>query len=154
MKSKNVIIELTTYIEAPIETVFDLARSIDLHTDSMAHTGEQAIAGRTSGLIEMGETVTWRARHFGKWQTLTSKITEYNYPNYFTDEMVKGAFESFTHQHLFYAINNQTVMKDIFIYQSPYGKWGQLADFLFLSRYMTNLLKKRNRIIKKVAEAY
>jgi len=147
------IIELTTYINAPIEQVFDLARSIDLHTQSMAHTGELAIGGRTSGLIEMGETVTWRARHFGRWQTLTSKITEYNYPHYFTDEMVEGAFESFTHQHLFYAINSQTVMKDIFIYQSPHGKWGQLADFLFLGRYMTSLLKKRNKAIKKAAEA-
>ena len=147
------IIELTTYIEAPIEKVFDLARSIDLHTDSMAHTGEQAIAGRTSGLIEMGETVTWRARHFGKWQTLSSKITDYNYPHYFTDVMIEGAFESFSHQHLFYAINKQTVMMDIFIFESPHGKLGQLANFLFLGRYMTNLLKKRNRAIKKAAEA-
>jgi ligand-binding SRPBCC domain-containing protein len=153
VKSKNVIIELTAYIEAPVEKVFDLARSIDLHTDSMAHTGEQAVAGRTSGLIEMGETVTWRARHFGKWQTLTSKITEYNYPNYFTDEMVEGAFKSFSHQHLFYAINKQTVMMDIFIFESPRGKLGELANFLFLGRYMTNLLKKRNKAIKKAAEA-
>lgn len=28
--------------------VFDLSRSIDLHKDSMAHTHEQTIAGRTS----------------------------------------------------------------------------------------------------------
>lgn len=60
---------------APPEVVFDLARSIDLHKLSTAHTGEEAIAGKTSGLIELGETVTWRARHFGVMQTLTSKVT-------------------------------------------------------------------------------
>jgi uncharacterized protein YndB with AHSA1/START domain len=58
-------IDLTTRIEAPIEQVFDLARDIDLHARSMAHTNERAVAGRTSGRIRQGETVTWRATHFG-----------------------------------------------------------------------------------------
>ncbi len=147
------IIELVTHINAPIERCFDLARSIDLHMQSTKQTGEKAVAGRTSGLIELGETVTWRAKHLGVWQTLTSKITEFEYPNYFTDEMVEGAFKSIRHQHLFYAVNDQTVMKDIFAFESPYGMLGELANFLFLGWYMENLLKKRNRVIKKVAES-
>jgi ligand-binding SRPBCC domain-containing protein len=146
-------IEIVTHIDAPIERCFDLARSIDLHVESTKKTGEKAIAGRTSGLIELGETVTWRAKHLGVWQTLTSKITEFEYPNYFTDEMVKGAFKSIRHEHLFYAINDQTVMKDIFSFDSPYGMLGELANFLFLGWYMLNLLKKRNRVIKKAAES-
>jgi ligand-binding SRPBCC domain-containing protein len=89
----------------------------------------------------------------GVWQTLTSKITEFEYPNYFTDEMVEGAFKSMRHEHLFYAINDQTVMKDIFAFESPYGPLGELANFLFLGWYMENLLKKRNRVIKKAAES-
>ena len=145
-------IELSTPINAPIERCFDLARSIDLHVESMNQTGEKAIAGRTSGLIELGETVTWQAKHLGIRQTLTSKITQFDYPNSFTDEMVKGAFKSIRHEHLFYAINDQTVMKDIFIFESPYGMLGELVNFLFLSRYMTNLLKNRNKVIKEAAE--
>ncbi|HEY4327398.1 MAG TPA: SRPBCC family protein [Mucilaginibacter sp.] len=147
------IIELSTPINAPIERCFDLARSIDLHIESMSQTGENAVAGRTSGLIGLGETVTWKAKHFGIWQTLTSKITEFQYPNYFTDEMVYGAFKSFRHEHLFYAINDQTMMKDIFIFESPLGVLGQAANFLFLNKYMTNLLKKRNEVIKIAAES-
>ena len=92
---------LETPINAPIERCFDLSRSIDLHTDSMQHTGEKAIAGRTSGLIELGESVTWEAKHFGIRQTLTSKITEFDRPNYFVDEQVSGAFKSFRHEHHF-----------------------------------------------------
>jgi len=148
-----VIIELATHINAPVERCFDLARSIDLHMESTKQTGEKAIAGRTSGLIELGETVTWRAKHLGVWQTLTSKVTELEYPNYFTDEMVEGAFKSIRHQHLFYAINDQTVMKDIFVFESTYGMLGELANFLFLGWYMENLLKKRNRVIKKAGES-
>lgn len=145
-------IELSTQINAPIERCFDLARSIDLHMVSTKQTGEKAIAGRTSGLIELGETVTWEAKHLGVRQKLSSKITEFNYPNYFTDEMVEGAFKSMRHEHLFYAINGQTLMKDIFVFESPFGWLGELVNFLFLGRYMTKLLKKRNRVIKEAAE--
>ena len=76
-------IELSTIINAPIRHCFDIARDIDIHMASTAHTGERAIAGRTSGLIELGETVTWRAKHFGVWQNLTSKITDFNSPAFF-----------------------------------------------------------------------
>ena len=145
-------IELTTHINAPVERCFDMARSIDLHLISTQQTGEQAIAGRTSGLIEPGETVTFRAKHFGVWQTLTSKVTEFNYPYSFTDEMVSGTFKSFRHEHIFTAINNQTVMRDIFVFESPFGTMGEWVNYLFLGRYMSNLLEKRNRVIKDVAE--
>ena len=147
------IIELATHINAPIQQCFDLARSIDVHVTSTRQTGETAIAGRTSGLIELGESVTWRARHLGKWQTLTSKITEFEYPNFFTDEMVEGAFKSFRHEHYFFPIKDQTLMKDIFMFESPYGFWGHVANAVFLKRYMTRLLEKRNNVIKEIAES-
>jgi ligand-binding SRPBCC domain-containing protein len=146
-------IELSTMINAPIARCFDLARNIDLHQDSMMHTGEKAIAGCTIGLIGLNETVTWRAKHLGIWQTLTSKITELDYPNSFTDEMVKGAFKSMRHEHLFYAVNNQTVMKDIFIFESPFGIFGRLFNSVYLSKYMEKLLRTRNKVIKAAAEA-
>jgi len=146
------LIVLSTHINASIERCFDLARSIDLHMESTKQTGETVIAGRASGLIELGETVTWRARHFGIWQNLTSKITEFDFPNSFTDEMVSGAFKSFRHEHLFYAVNNQTVMKDVFEFESPGGWLGKVANFLFLARYMEKLLMERNRVIKLAAE--
>ena len=144
---------LTTLIHAPIEKVFDLSRSVDLHMESTKQTGEKAIAGKTSGLIGLGETVTWRARHFGIWQTLTSKITEYDRPNLFVDEMVNGAFKSFRHEHRFTASGSQTIMKDVFEFESPLGLLGRLFNRLILTRYMTKLLVERNRVIKETAES-
>jgi ligand-binding SRPBCC domain-containing protein len=146
-------IELTTIINAPIERCFDLSRSIDIHMESTKHTGETAIAGRTSGLIEMGETVTWRAKHFGIWQNLTSKITQFDRPKSFTDEMVSGSFKSFKHQHIFHSGDGKTIMQDIFEFESPFGVFGRLANFLFLRKYMENLLIKRNQVIKEASEA-
>jgi ligand-binding SRPBCC domain-containing protein len=147
------IIELHTEIHAPIEKLFDLSRSIDLHIESTKQTGERAIAGRTIGLIELNETVTWRAKHFGIWQNLTSKITEYNYPTFFADEMISGAFKSFRHEHHFSVVENGTLMQDKFMFKSPFGILGELANWLFLKRYMTSLLLERNRVIKLVAES-
>ena len=145
-------IELFTQINAPIEIVFDLSRSIDLHMESTKQTGERAIAGHTSGLIELNENVTWRAKHFGIWQNLTSKITEYKYPDYFVDEMVSGTFKSFRHEHHFSTIDGQTLMKDLFVFESPFGLFGKFFNWLVLKKYMTGLLVERNRVIKEAAE--
>ncbi len=146
-------IELKTEINAPLQIVFDLSRSIDLHKISTGNTNEEAIAGRTSGLIELNESVTWRARHFGIYQTLTSKITDFKSPEYFVDEMQKGAFKWFKHQHFFSATAYGTLMTDIFEYESPLGFLGRVADILFLKRYMIKLLEKRNQTIKEFAES-
>ena len=55
-------IDLTTHIRAPRERCFDLARSVELHTQSAAGTQEVAVAGRTRGLLALGDEVTWQAR--------------------------------------------------------------------------------------------
>lgn len=148
------VITLTTQINAPIERCFDLSRSIDLHKISTEHTGEEAIDGITSGLIKMNETVTWRARHFGISQKLTTKITAYDAPYYFVDEMVKGIFKSFRHTHYFeLSTDGGTSMKDKFDYVSPFGFVGKVIDQLVLKNYMSELLIKRNATIKKFAES-
>ena len=65
LRSVTVEFECVERIAAPVETVFDLSLDIDAHVASMADSGERAIGGVTSGLIGLGETVTWRAKHFG-----------------------------------------------------------------------------------------
>lgn len=147
------VIKLETLINAPIERVFDLSRSIDLHADSMAHTNERPIAGVMKGLINLGETVTWEATHFGIKQRLTSKITVCERPVKFSDTMVSGAFARFDHDHLFEEVDGKTLMRDVFDYDSPLGFLGNIADFLFLENYMRDLLIKRNELIKKIAES-
>ena len=147
------VIKLSTEIHAPIARVFDLARSIDLHQRSMGHTSERAIAGRMSGLIELGETVTWEAVHFGVKQQLTSKITICEPPVHLQDVMVSGPFERFTHDHYLSETGSGTMMKDVFDYDSPFGFLGSIADWLFLESYMTRLLKTRNQVIKRAAES-
>lgn len=145
------VIRLKTLIRADIQICFDLSRSIDLHSLSVSDTDEKAIAGRISGLIELGETVTWEATHFGIRQQLTSKITAFESPFYFVDEQVKGDFKSIHHQHIFERQGKNTVMTDIFHFRSPFGIFGNIFNFFVLTRYMKKFLTQRNQIIRQYA---
>lgn len=146
-------IRLETYIQAPIERCFDLSLDVDAHSNSTAHTHERAVAGVTTGMMRLGDTVTWEAVHFGIKQYLTSKITAYERPRRFTDEMVKGIFRSMRHTHEFVAQPPGTLMIDVFTFQAPLGILGRVAEVLFLTRYMKTLLLTRNRYLRQAAEA-
>ena len=103
-------------IRAPIERCFDLSRSVEVHLAGNVHFGEQAVAagGVTAGLIGLGERVTWRAKHLGVWQELTSEITVMDRPRYFQDTMIRGAFRSMKHDHYFRALSaGVTEMSDV-----------------------------------------
>ena len=120
---------------------------------STDQTGEQAVAGVVAGLIDLHETVTWRAKHLGVWQHLTSVITEVESPYFFADELQKGAFSHFRHEHWLAHREGMTHMADVFDYTSPFGVIGRFVDWLFLEKYMTKLLIKRNATIKEFAES-
>jgi ligand-binding SRPBCC domain-containing protein len=145
-------IHLTSFIAAPIERVFDLSRSINLHQLSTASTNEKAIDGVITGLINKGETVTWQAKHLFKTRQFTSKITEMKSPFFFTDEMIKGDFKSFHHEHHFKAAANGTIMIDLLNFETPYGNIGKIVNSLFLKSYLEKFLIKRNEVIKEYAE--
>jgi ligand-binding SRPBCC domain-containing protein len=148
-------IELRTEIGAPRERCFDLARSVELHLRSTAATGERAVAGKTAGLLALGDEVTWRARHFGVWQSLAGRITAYDRPRHFQDTMLRGAFRRLRHDHYFDDApgGGATVMRDVFEYEAPLGPLGRLAEWLFLTAYMRRFLEARNRELKTVAES-
>lgn len=145
-------IQLITKIDAPMDRVFDLARSVDVHLESTSQTHEKAVAGRTSGYMELHETVTWQATHFGFLLHHESRITAMEAPRYFVDEMISGKFKSFRHEHYFEERNGTTFMTDNLRYETPYSILGWLFDKATLAKYMRNFLQKRNAVIKSLAE--
>ena len=140
-------------IRAPVEIVFDLCRSVDVHVDSTVGTNEKAVGGVTTGLMELGDEVTWRATHFGVRQTLTSRITKFDRPHMFRDSMVAGAFRRFDHDHLFTLVGDVTVVEDRFDFDTRLGILGWLASRLFLMRHMSAFLRVRLESIKTIAES-
>ncbi len=147
-------IEQSMRIAAPIQRCFDLARCIEVHLLGTKQTDERAVGGVTTGLIGPNEFVKWRAQHLGVRQYLTSKITAFDSPNYFQDTMIEGIFKFFQHDHYFNAITQgETEMRDRLTFAAPLSVLGNIAEQLFLKRYMDRFLRRRNAIVKRVAES-
>lgn len=119
----------------------------------MSKSAERAVDGTTEGHIELGEQVTWRARHFGFTFHMTSRITEMDRPRRFVDEQAAGPFNHWRHVHSFEAEADGTRMVDRIDYEAPFGLLGRAVDRLFLNRYLTNLIAQRNDFIKEAAES-
>ncbi len=147
----TVSFECETAAAAPVQRMFDLARSIDAHVDSMSSTGEKAIDGTTTGLIGLGDHVTWSARHFGVRWRLTSRITAMTEPTSFTDEQVRGPFTRFRHVHEFVADGPGTRMIDHVEFEAPFGPLGLLAERLVLRRHLQRLIAHRGAALARAA---
>ena len=146
-------ITLVTEIHAPIEICFDFCRDLEVHSRTVPQTQERLVGEKTSGLAELGDTLTFEAVHLGVCQRLTSHITQVQPPFSFADEMLSGAFQSLSHLHTFSAIEGATLMRDTLTWTSPLGPLGVLADRLFLKRYMLRFLVTRNRNLKAIIES-
>lgn len=146
------VIEHKQFIQAPIEVCFNLARDVNVHTQTTLKTKEKAVGGVTKGLLKEGDSVTWEAVHFGIKQRLTARIIFMEKPHSFVDVMVKVAFKSFIHIHQFSAEEKGTTMIDHFQYKSRFGPIGVLIDKLFLEKYMKKFIAMRAIELKKIAE--
>ena len=133
---------LATETSSSAQALFDLSLDINAHVSSMSQTAERAVAGVMTGQIGLGETVTWRARHFGVWWTMTSQITALDRPTRFIDQQVRGPFKTFIHEHRFEQLTTGSRMTDTITVASPI--FGSLAERLVLVPYLRRLIARRN----------
>lgn len=84
---------------------------------SMGSSGERVVTGVRSGTMELGQTVTWQARHLGLPFRMTSRITAYERPSRLVDEQVRGPFASWWHEHCFEQDTGHTLMTDVVHYR-------------------------------------
>ena len=148
----TITFDLETRIAALPAAVFDASLDIDAHLASMEESGEEAVGGVMSGLIGLGETVTWRAKHFGITWKMTSKITELERPHRFVDEQQRGPFRRFHHEHLFEEVPDGTLMRDHIEFDAPLGPLGDIVERLILGAYLPKLIAERNTYLRTELE--
>ncbi|NUT53647.1 MAG: SRPBCC family protein [Saccharothrix sp.] len=145
--------EVVTAVAAPARLVFDVSLEVEVHTTSMAGSGERAVGGVTEGRLGPGDTVTWQARHFGVRWRMTSRISAFEPPRHFVDEQVRGPFRRWRHEHHFEPDGDRgTVMRDVVDFAAPLGPLGSLAELVALDRYLPRLIAVRNEHVKAIAE--
>lgn len=140
----TVSFRVVTDLDVPPERAFALSLDIGAHERSMAATDERAVAGTVSGTIGLGESVTWRARHFGIVWRMTSQVTVLEAPHRFVDEQVRGPFARFRHEHRFEPSARGTRMVDEIEFRAPLGPLGLVAERVALARYLPRLIRQRN----------
>jgi ligand-binding SRPBCC domain-containing protein len=142
-------IELETLIRAPQELCFDLARSVDVHLHLAERSQERTVAGRTTGLLELGDDVTWEGRHLGLTRRLAVRITQFDRPTSFRDEGEGGGIRRLVHEHFFLARQGGTLMVDRFEVESVL----RLLDRALLKPYFERFLRERSEGLRRLAES-
>lgn len=146
-------LHITSFIAAPVERVFELGRSVDLHKLAMRDTQDRPIAGNTSGLLNQNDFVIWEGKHFKKLRRFKMRITAMNAPHSFTNQMVDGALKAMRHEVHFKPCTNGTIMIDLFEFESYGGLLGKAVNTIFLTPYIRRLLETRNAFIRNYAES-
>lgn len=135
---------LVTPLAAPVEAAFDLSLDVGLHLRSMEDSQEEILGRSPTGVLALGDEVTWRARHLGRWWQMTNRIVEHQRPARFVDAQVAGPFAAFRHVHLFAPSAGGCVLADELTYTAPYGLVGAVAERVALTRYLRHLFETRN----------
>ncbi len=134
----------STVLATDPASAFDVSLDVDFHLESMSESGESIVGGVDRGSMQLGDTVTWRARHFGIWWTMTSTITEFDRPHVFVDEQARGPFKRFRHVHRFEEVDGGTRMTDEVSFEAPLGPLGLVAERFALGSYLPKLIDLRN----------
>jgi ligand-binding SRPBCC domain-containing protein len=147
-------LRLETLIPLPLERCFDLARSVEVHCATAAFTGERVVQpGRTSGLLERGDLVTFEARHLGWRRRLTAEVVELDRPRWFADEMRRGAFGWLRHEHEFEPADGGTLMRDRLDWRVPGGPFGAVIGRLLVTPHMRWFMLTKQTNLKRYVEA-
>ena len=147
-------ITLSTLIRAAPAACFDWARDAQLHVESARQTGERIVAGRATGLWELGDEITFEGQHLGVRQRFTARVAALERPHFFADEMTRGAFASMKHTHIFEPLpSDKTRMIDIVEWRAPFGFAGAILTDKLIAAHLTKFLRQRAWHIKMRAES-
>lgn len=146
-------IHLTSFIQAPADRVIALSRSLSLRKKTLKPGAEQILSSAGDALLKTGETITLRARHFGKTREITARITESPESMGFTEEQVRGDLRSYRHEYHFKPTENGTILIDVVEFEGPRDLLGALASRFFLKSYLQKMMEKKNTLLRQYAES-
>jgi hypothetical protein len=136
-------------VNAPIERLFDLVRSIQAHEATSSIDG-RAVAGKTLGLATLNDVTTWSARFFGLRFKISTRMTSFNPPFSLTENLERGLLLEFGHVYSLRSLESGLVeLGDCFTFRSPLGAW---FDALVFKPIMTRTMSARLNGLKELAE--
>ena len=102
--------------------------------------------------MEVGRLIDYNIYLMGipiHWRTL---ITDYEPPNMFVDQQIKGPYAMWHHTHTFHKVKGGVEIKDRVVYSIPFGFLGRLLNYLWIKRDLNNIFLHRKKVIDKLFE--
>ena len=145
-------LESNQFINKPIEEVFQffsIPENLSLITP--AKLGFKILSPNPIKM-EVGRLIDYNIYLMGipiHWRTL---ITDYEPPNMFVDQQIKGPYAMWHHTHTFHKVKGGVEIKDRVVYSIPFGFLGRLLNYLWIKRDLNNIFLHRKKVIDKLFE--
>ena len=148
-------IECSCSIAAPIAQVF--AFHLDTRNAArIAPPGQQVLSVEGSFPLRLGSEVRLRARQLPipVAQTWLVRVVQFEPPALIVDEMLRGPFAAWRHEHRFSELpGNRTRLTDFVTYRLPGGRLGKAADRAVGRRLLLASFRSRQARTRALLEA-
>jgi len=145
-------LESNQFINKPIEEVFQFfSKPENLSVITPAKLGFKILSPNPIKM-EVGRLIDYNIYLMGipiHWRTL---ITDYEPPNMFVDQQIKGPYTMWHHTHTFHKVKGGVEIKDRVVYSIPFGFLGRLLNYLWIKRDLNNIFLHRKKVIDKLFE--
>lgn len=145
-------LESNQFINKPIEEVFQFfSKPENLSVITPAKLGFKILSPNPIKM-EVGRLIDYNIYLLGipiHWRTL---ITDYEPPNMFVDQQIKGPYAMWHHTHTFHKVKGGVEIKDRVVYSIPFGFLGRLLNYLWIKRDLNNIFLHRKKVIDKLFE--
>lgn len=144
------VLHFTNFVEAPIEVVFGLSRSVSIYKIAFQKNKVWPVAGITFGLIREGEMITWEMKFLFKKRIFSIKVFEMKINSHFEEKIINNEFIDLRHEHFFKATKNGTIIIDRIDYRIKNGLLRNLINKFVVSFFEKNI-SRRIEVINQYA---
>ena len=145
-------LESNQFINKPIEEVFQFfSKPENLSVITPAKLGFKILSPNPIKM-EVGRLIDYNIYLMGipiHWRTL---ITDYEPPNMFVDQQIKGPYAMWHHTHTFHKVEGGVEIKDKVVYSIPFGILGRILNYLWIRKDLENIFVHRKKVIDKLFE--
>ena len=145
-------LEFATRIAASVEAVFAFHAEPDALARLMPPWDPSRVVEPPKSL-EVGTRVVVETRVGPIRFSIVAVHTEYELNRIFVDEMEKGPFSYWRHEHHFEDVDGDCLLRDRILYTPRFGIFGRLAEPLLVRPRLRKLFEHRHQVTRAYFEA-
>jgi len=147
---KDHILEKTTFINQPLDKVFDFfSKAENLNKITPPELSFKIITPLPIKM-QKGTLIDYKIKVEGIPMLWRTEISEWNPPYYFIDSQLKGPYVKWVHEHHFESVDNGTKMIDKVTFRSPGWIFEPIIHNLIVKNKVEKIFEYREKILKDI----